>query len=58
MRTYTVCRYDYFRHVKEPIGMVMERRKGDRANDIEGVLKLAQKYSTSSLDSHVVISPE
>jgi len=37
----------------------MERRKGDRGNDIEGLLKLAQKlYFTSSLDSHIVIFPE
>lgn len=59
MKTYTVYRYDYTRHVREPIGMVVERRNGDRGNDIESLLKLAQKlYSTSSLDSHIVISPE
>jgi hypothetical protein len=59
VKAYTVYRYDYNRHVREPVGMVLERRKGDRGNDIEGLLKLAQKlYSTSSLDSHIVISPE
>ena len=59
MKAYTVYRYDYIRQVREPVGMVMERRKLDRGNDIEGLLKLAQKlYSTSSLDSHIVISPE
>ena len=59
MKTYTVYRYDYVRQVREPIGMVMERRKGDRGNNIEGLLRLAQRiYQTSPLDSHLVISPE
>jgi hypothetical protein len=59
VKAYTVYRYDYIRHVREPVGMVLERRKTDRGNDIEGLLKLAQKlYTTSSLDSHIVISPE
>ena len=59
MKTYTVYRYDYIRQVREPIGMVLERRKGDRGNNIEGLLKLAQRiYQTSPLDSHLVISPE
>lgn len=59
MKVYTVYRYDYIRQVREPVGMVIERRKRDRGSDIEGLLKLAQKlYTTSSLDSHIVISPE
>ena len=59
MKTYTVYRYDYIRHVREPIGMVVERRNESRGNDIEGLVKLAQKlYSTSSLNSHISISPE
>lgn len=59
MKTYTVYRYDYVRQVREPIGMVLERRKGDRGNNIEGLLRLAQRiYQTSPLDSHLVISPE
>ena len=59
MKAYTVYRYDYNRQVREPVGMVLERRRLDRGNDIEGLLKLAQKlYSTSSLDSHIVIFPE
>jgi hypothetical protein len=58
VKVYTVYRYDYNRQVREPIGMVLERRKEDRGNDIKGLLKLAQKlYSRSSLDSHIVISP-
>ncbi len=59
MKAYTVYRYDYIRHVREAVGMVVERRNGSRGNDIEGLLKLAQKlYSTSSLNSHISISPE
>ena len=59
MKTYTVYRYDYIRHVREPIGVVLERRKGDRGNNTEGLLRLAQRiYPTSPLDSHLVISPE
>ena len=57
MKTYTVYRYDFIRQVREPIGMVMERRERDRGNDEEGLLKLAQKlYSTWSQDSHISIS--
>ena len=59
MKVYTVYRYDYSCQVREPIGMVLERRKRDRGNDIKGLLKLAQKlYSRSSLDSHIGITPE
>jgi len=58
VKVYAVYRYDYNRQVREQIGMVLERRKGDRANDTNGLLKLAQKlYSKSSLDSHIGISP-
>ena len=58
MKVYTVYRFDYNRQVREPIGMLLERRKEDRGNDINGLLKLAQQlYSRSSLDSHVFISP-
>jgi len=59
MKTYTVYRFDYLRQVKEPVGELTERRSKDRGNNTEALLKLAQKlYSTSSLDSHIVITPE
>lgn len=59
MKVYAVYRYDYNRQVREPVGMVLEHRKGERGKNIEDLLKLAQKfYSTSSLDSHITISPE
>jgi hypothetical protein len=59
MQTYTVYRFDYARQVKEPVGELTERRRKDRGNNVGALLRLAQKlYSTSSLDSHIVITPE
>lgn len=59
MKVYTVYRYDYNRQVREPIGIVLERRKGDRGNNIEALLHLAQRiHQTSPLGSHITISPE
>jgi hypothetical protein len=59
MKTYTVYRFDYTRQVSEPVGKLVERRSRDRADNVGSLLKLAQKiYSTSSLDSHLVITPE
>ena len=59
MTTFTVYRFDYIRQTREPVGKVTERRRKERVNNTEALLKLAQKlYSTLSLDSHVVISPE
>lgn len=58
MKAYIVYRYDFIRQVREPIGSVLERRKEDRGNNNEDLLKLAQKlYSTGSRDSHISISP-
>ena len=57
MKAYTVYRYDYIRQVREPIGMVLERRERDRGNNEEGLLKLAQRiYFTWSGDSHISIA--
>ena len=59
MTTFTVYRFDYSRQTREPVGKVTERRKKERVNNTEALLKLAQRlYSTVSLDSHVVIAPE
>jgi hypothetical protein len=59
LKTYMVYRYDYFRQVREPVGELMERRSKERGDNLKNLLKLAQNlYSTSSLDSHIVISPE
>lgn len=59
VKNYTVYRFNYIRQMREPVGKLMERRSEERGNNIEGLLKLAQKiYSTSSLDSHLVIFPD
>jgi hypothetical protein len=56
---YTVYRFDYSRRVREPVGKLMERRTTERRNNAEDLLRLAQKiYSTSPLDSHIVIAPD
>jgi len=59
MKAYTVYHYDYFRHSRDPVGMVLERRTKDRGKNIEDLTILARKlYTTPVLDKHVVISPE
>ncbi len=59
VKAYTVYRYDYIYHAREPIGRVLERRRWERGNNYMDLLKLAQIiYSTSSLDSHVFLSPD
>ena len=59
VKTYTVYRFDYIRQVREPVGELVERRSKDRGNNTEALLRLAQRlYSTSSLDSHLSITPE
>ena len=59
MKAYTVYRFDYTRQEREAVGTLLERRSRDRGNNIEALLRLARKlYSTSSLDSHIVITPD
>ncbi|PJB31590.1 MAG: hypothetical protein CO109_09140 [Deltaproteobacteria bacterium CG_4_9_14_3_um_filter_65_9] len=59
MKNYTVYRFDYNRQVRELVGELMERRRKERRNNNEDLLRLAQRlYSTSSLDSHILINPE
>jgi len=59
VKDYTVYRFDYSRRVREPVGKLMERRRTERRNNAEDLLRLAQRiYSTSALDSHIVISPD
>jgi hypothetical protein len=59
VKTYTVYRFDYTRQVREPVGELVERRSKDRGNNTEALLRLARRlYSTSSLDSHLNITPE
>jgi len=59
VKVYTVYRYDYNCQVRESVGTLMERRSKDRGNNVGSLLKLAQKiYTTSSLESHIIITPE
>ena len=59
VKTYAVYRVDYIRETREPVGKLIERRRMERENNTEALLRLAQRlYSTSSLDSHIVINPE
>lgn len=59
MKKYTVYRFDYTRQTREPVAKLVERRNEERGKNIEDLLRLAQRlYSRSSLDSHIVITPE
>ena len=58
MNAYTVYHYDFNRKVREPVGMVLERRKLDRGSNFDGLLKLAKKIYPPPPDSHIVISLE
>jgi len=59
VKNYTVYRFDYIRQVREPVGKLEERRRAERRNNAEDLLRLAQRlYSASSLDSHLVIAPD
>lgn len=59
MKTYTVYRVDYTTNKTEPIGTVVDRRMGERNNNIADMLRLAQKlFAMSSINSHVFILRE
>jgi hypothetical protein len=42
-KVYTVYQIDSITRVREIVGFVLERRKLDRGNNFEGLLKLARK---------------
>jgi hypothetical protein len=59
LRTFTVYRFDYVRQIREPVGKLRERRSVERGKNTTDLLMLAQRiYSTSPLESHIVITPE
>ena len=59
MKIYTVYRFDYISQVKSPVGRLVERRRVERRNNAEDILKWAQKlYATSPMDSHIFVTPE
>lgn len=52
MKTVTVYRIDYAKKTRVPIGVVVERRKKDRGENLLGLLRVARKtYSSPELDS-------
>ena len=56
MKTYSVYRVDYLKNKTVKIGMVLDRRHGERNNNAGDMLQLAQiKYAHSSIDSHIFI---
>lgn len=59
MQHYIVYFLDYTRQVSEPIGKLTEHRSRDRVNDIEDLLKWAERiFSSFPPDSRPVITPE
>lgn len=57
MNIVTVYRIDYAKRTRVPIGVVVERRKRDRGNNLVGLLRVARKtYSSPGDDSiHIAI---
>ena len=43
MRAVTVYRMDSVRKIKDPVGVVLERRKTERTNNYNDLLRLAQR---------------
>jgi hypothetical protein len=43
VKNYTVYRFDYIRQVREPVGKLVERRRAERRNNAEDLLRLAQR---------------
>jgi len=59
VKTYIVYRVDYMTNKKEPIATLVDRRKNERRNNAEDMLRLAQKlYAKSPIGSHLTIRPE
>ena len=57
MRAVTVYRMDYGRRTKDPIGVVLEKRKTERTNNYNDLLRLARRlFALDTADSvHIVI---
>lgn len=52
MQIVTVYRIDYLKKTRVPIGVVVERRRKDRGDNLLGLLRVARKtYSSAALDS-------
>ena len=57
MQAITVYRWDNGRKIKDPIGVVFEKRKTERANNYLDLLRLARKlFGVNTSDAvHVII---
>jgi hypothetical protein len=57
MRAVTVYRVDYGRKTKDPIGVVFEKRKTERAHNYHDLLRLARRlFALETADAlHIVI---
>ena len=57
MRAVTVYRLDYGRKAKNPIGVVFEKRKTERAGNYYDLLRLARRlFASDTADSvHIII---
>jgi len=59
MKVYTVYRVENLTNMKEAVGKVVERRKGERDNNAADMLRYAQKlYGMPSSDSQIIIIRE
>jgi hypothetical protein len=58
LKVYTVYRFDYATQMRTPIGNLVDHRENERRNNIEDMLRLAQKvFGFSSIDSHIYVTP-
>jgi hypothetical protein len=57
MRAVTVYRVDYGRKTRDPIGVVLEKRKTERANNYTDLLRLARRlFALDTMDAaHIII---
>ena len=59
MKVYTVYRVENLTNTKEAVGKVVERRRGERDNNAEDMLRYAQQlYGMPSNDSQIIIIRE
>ena len=55
MKVYTVYHTDPLTRVKKDVGLVLERRKLERGNNFEDLVKLAKILYPPPPDSHIVL---
>ena len=57
MRAITVCRVDYVKKTRDPIGVVLEKRETERAHNHHDLLRMARRlFASDTADAlHIVI---